>query len=231
MVRPHAIDFLRWCKDRGHAISLWTKAHSAWADHVRRTLCQLVANDDHQCSQTCRRIFEFVWSGNKVTRRCLSRACSEHFDDGGTSCRWCEVYSRTCRQCYCYFYSAHCPCRDVKDLRKVWYSSEKETDNFTKERTLIVENTPQNCIYNYGNALYVPTYRGGSCEEDSFFLKMQVFVERELETSTNVRHVRKCRHGDQYHACYEQYWTEEVYPQDRTWSWVVLWSWSGSVLW
>jgi len=105
----------------------------------------------------------------------------------------------------------------VKDLRKIWYSPEEATNGFVKERTLIIEDTPQNCRYNYGNAIYVPTYRGYPGEEEgtgdgerSIFSRLRRFFETELETCENVRFVKKCLHGEYYHACYQQSWLEEL---------------------
>jgi len=48
---------------------------------------------------------------------------------------------------------------------------------WTKERTVLVENTPQQCVHNYGNAVYVPTY------EDRV-------VERNAEVMEGKRHVK-----------------------------------------
>lgn len=46
------------------------------------------------------------------------------------------------------------------------------------------KDTPQNCRYNYGNAIYVPTYKGypeddGKEGKKSIFSRMQSFFERD----------------------------------------------------
>ena len=101
--------------------------------------------------------------------------------------KWCEVYGRAGPQCECSWDTSQCPCRYIKDLRKVFgysttiHQTEDETYRFTKQRTVIVEDTPQNCRYNYGNAIYVPTYKGGISSDECQFAKMQSFFEDELE--------------------------------------------------
>lgn len=214
-IRPGAVDFLSWCKRRGHAVSLWTKAHPEWADRVASKICPLVTRSDgrqHKCSGIdCRATFDFIWCGDKLRRQrepsmkwqCKTASDPNTILGSGLECRWCEIYSSRCNQCE-FHWNYTCPCREVKDLRKIWHSSDEETRNFVKERTLIVENTPQNCIYNYGNAIYVPTYKG-SLPEESTFTRMRAFFEK-LETSKNVREVPKCHHGPHYHACFEQAW-------------------------
>ena len=141
---------------------------------------------------------------------------------GIDDCKWCEVYASTCHQCDCAWDVGGCPCRYIKDLRKVYgYQNlerrtnhtsadedKDETRRFTRERTLIIEDTPQNCRYNYGNAIYVPTYRGGGryLETDEVFERLRPYIEQELETCQDVRFVQKCHHGRRYHACYQQTW-------------------------
>mmetsp|Transcript_20013 Transcript_20013/g.43667 ORF Transcript_20013/g.43667 Transcript_20013/m.43667 type:complete len:259 (+) Transcript_20013:157-933(+) len=210
-IRPGAIDFIRWLKSRGHRVSLWTKASSWWADRVAFEICPLV-HGPHECAGSqCGSTFDFVWSDDKLRRQSepsnrwqtMSMNCTT---STGNECKWCEVYSSTCHQCECTWNYA-CPCREVKDLRKIWCSNDEDTNGFTKERTVIVEDTPQNCIYNYGNALYVPTYRGCLSGDDAdIFSKMKVFFETSLEICENVRFVQKCQHGSHYHACYQQSW-------------------------
>ena len=131
--------------------------------------------------------------------------------DDAASCTWCKPYRRVCTRCACFTAGApYCPCRYTKDLTKIWKRQENLA-SFTRERTLIVENTPQQCIGNYGNAIYVPTYTGQDDdsqqeEEDFDFRRRFQKLALELEAAENVRHVVKCRHRKGPHACYEQSW-------------------------
>lgn len=231
IVRPGAIEFIRWCKQRGHAVALWTKGHDYWGTHVLMKICKAVMGPQHheECHRDCRETFSFCWGGDKLRRQQVESPYKKSLDsslwkwsDSSSSscgCKWCEAYSFECHQCECHF-NYTCPCSTVKDLRKVWRDQTEETQHFVKERTLIVENTPQNCIYNYGNAIYVPTFRG-SLVSINIFAPFQRFIQAELETSENVRTIQKCSHGKTYHACFEQSWitkyaSEEVSNEQET---------------
>jgi len=211
IIRPGTIPFLHWCKRRGHSIALWTKAHSSWANNVAMKLRKSVALYQKEQSFSgadfnVAELFDFIWSSDKLTRQNYPsiKSIYNSYIDTGIECKWCEVYSSRCGQCTCH-YNYTCPCREIKDMRKVWYSQSTETRNFTKERTLMVENTPQNCIYNYGNAIYVPTY-SGYLNRENVFERFQLYLERDIECCENVRAVKKCNHSSTYHACYEQSW-------------------------
>ena len=45
-----------------------------------------------------------------------------------------------------------------KKLSKVWANSELRRQGWTKESTLIVEDTPANCKHNWGNSIIVKTF-------------------------------------------------------------------------
>ena len=231
-IRPGVVEFLKWCKDRGHVLALWTKAHSSWASHVMTKLCQAV-HPDHKCRHgqgCCKRTFEFCWDSKKLTNQKLPfrwwQPEKGDYDKAlYSACRWCEVYRNVCHQCECAWDKQYCPCRQVKDLRKVWSSSTLlqcyscETPNkvgpalvnfsnnpFVRERTLIIEDTPQNCRFNYGNAIYEPKYKGGLYSDETFS-KLRTYVETTLEPSEDVRKIRKCDHHPiGYHACFNQSW-------------------------
>ena len=199
-IRPGAVAFLQTCRQRNHRVALWTAAPQSWAATVLRKLCTAV-HPDHQCTGgTCRKTFDFCWAGDKQRAQRSGKMSNENID----TCQWCQFYSSRCQRCCCFAYVYECPCRYVKDLGKVWYGSDPETQGFIKDRTLIIENTPQQCIYNYGNAIYVPTYKGG--HRDDIFDQLRVFMEDQLEPETSVRAVRKCFHRSGPHACFEQVW-------------------------
>lgn len=199
-IRPGVISCLQKFRKRGHRLALWTAAHSAWAFRVKKKLCQTVY-PDHDCTNSCSKTFDFCWSGDKMRAQKMGMASNPDWLYG---CRWCQFYSTRCQRCLCFQYTYGCPCRSVKDLRKVWNTDDPETNGFVKERTVIVENTPQQCIYNYGNAIYVRTYNG--YHTDDTFEAFCDFVIQELEPAPNVRSVRKCPHRPGPHACFEQSW-------------------------
>lgn len=205
MLRPGVVEFLQQCKRRGYLLAIWTAASPAWAYGVATKLCKLVQNDKHECSLECKRTFEFVWTGERQRSR---KVPAVYYSDADDHCRWCGPYKHDCRQCMCWQYAYACPCRHTKDLRKIWYAEDDSTKSFgTKHRTLIIENTPQKCIHNYGNAIYVPTFKFPEDEKDKhIFTKLGAYLETELESVSSVRAVQKCLHGSHPHACYEQLW-------------------------
>ncbi|CAB9499513.1 expressed unknown protein [Seminavis robusta] len=81
------------------------------------------------------------------------------------------------------------------------------------DSTVLVENTPRQCICNYGNAIYVPTFTGQNTaiEEKKFMERFKQFVVQ-LEQVENVRQVRKCDHPKGPNACYEQSWWKNNNP-------------------
>lgn len=213
ILRPDIIEFLALCKRRGHSLALWTKGHSTHGYHINHYICKKV-NPQHICYGKCRNTFDFVWGGEKLRKRQFpshrwqSKTMLD-FNGAETECKWCEVYSANCQQCTCYT-NYRCPCMEIKDLRSIWHSSREECNKFIKSRTLIVENTPQNCIYNYGNAIYVPTFSG--FQSDDVFERLRRYIVDVLEPCEDVRYVQKCSHGQHYHPCYEQSWlTDEKY--------------------
>lgn len=234
ILRPDTIQFLSWLKNRGHSIALWTKGHITHADNVKDFICKQVAAANFETNQeTFDFDFDFVWGGERMRRRSIPShryQTMSSFSSLGTECKWCEAYSSRCQQCTCYI-NYRCPCMGVKDLRYAWNpkrnknrnkdrtgtatkTDAKIADLFRKENTLIVENTPQNCIYNYGNAIYVPTFSG--MKNDDVFQRLQKYIMDALEKCDDVRTVSKCSHGQGYHACYEQSWlTDENYSNNN----------------
>merc|ERR1712032_1423284 len=45
-----------------------------------------------------------------------------------------------------------------KRLSKVWHNQSLRAKGYTRHSTLIIENTPEICGSNYGNAIYINTY-------------------------------------------------------------------------
>jgi hypothetical protein len=75
----------------------------------------------------------------------------------------------------------------TKPLRKVWRSKSFQKLGWNPKNTLILEDTPPNCISNYGNALYIRTYDVTEAHRnDSALLILQAFLDR-------IRHVDDVR--------------------------------------
>ena len=214
-VRPGAVEFLRWCKARGHSLAVWTAADASWANYVLWKLCTGLHGPDHACQgATCSRgTFDFCWSRERL---CVRQRIPVSAHGQVSGCRWCESYRSSCTRCACYTANAFlCPCRSTKNLHKVWAryqntetKDSRETSPFTRQRTILVEDTPQNCIHNYGNAVYVPRYTGSAKQEAGgvVFERLKALIVA-MEQVRDVRAVPRCPHNIQGpHACREQLW-------------------------
>ncbi|WP_222434816.1 HAD family hydrolase [Blastopirellula retiformator] len=73
---------------------------------------------------------------------------------------------------------------DVKDLRKV------KRRGYDLARTLIVDDTPKKCERNYGNAIYVPEFRGDPA--DDALPRLSAYLETLADVS-DVRRLEKRR--------------------------------------
>jgi hypothetical protein len=203
--RPGIIDVMTFLVERQHRVAIWTAGNAQHANQIARHFCSKVyAKEGHICQVGCRKTFDFVWWGEKLSRQRKEEFGSSDVDDV-YGCRWCRPYKHHCNQCSCATGHMYCVCRWVKDLRKVWKDPSPETSRFVKERTLIVENTPQKCVLNYGNTILVPTFTG----------RMK---EYHTQLSKNFkRFIRECiavGHRQGPHPCYEQdWWTQASSPQ------------------
>ena len=210
-IRPAVLGFLRWCRTRNHVVAVWTAAHGSWAHYVTWKICSTL-DPQHDCQGLeCRKLFSFVWTADHMVRRARI-PMSAHGEVA--VCCWCEQYRHTCERCTCHSGAMFaCPCRDTKDLSKVWkkhkiMSAQQQHQNaFTRERTIIIENTPQQCVRNYGNAVYVPSYKGNAHTEsnNAIFERLQELV-LQFEQARDVRTVSRCSHGTGAHACFQQSW-------------------------
>ncbi|EOD37003.1 hypothetical protein EMIHUDRAFT_225968 [Emiliania huxleyi CCMP1516] len=90
------------------------------------------------------------------------------------------------------------PARDyIKPLLKVWRGKKRAAAGFTRDRTIIVEDTPSNCKSNYGNAVYVPTFQAGDWSDNTLPLLSLHLDELDAHVRAqgiSVRYVEK-RYG------------------------------------
>jgi len=79
----------------------------------------------------------------------------------------------------------------TKPLRKVWRRNSMKKLGWSPKNTLILEDTPQNCVSNYGNALYIRTYDVTDLgRQDMALLVLQAFLDR-LRHVEDVRTIEK----------------------------------------
>lgn len=85
----------------------------------------------------------------------------------------------------------------IKPLRKIWRAKSKYP-TYTKENTLILDDTPITYARNYGNSIPIKTYQGDP--NDTELLKVSALLrqlKKEFDQTKNIRHVEK-RYYSQY---------------------------------
>eukprot|EP01083_Nonionella_stella_P093857 263221_1 len=92
-----------------------------------------------------------------------------------------------------------------KPLSKVWRSRTRRSEGWNKYNTLIIEDTPRNCVDNYGNAIYVDTYEiiDDTDNSDKCLFNLMKYLAALLQVDT-VRCIEK------------RYWIEIIEFVDKT---------------
>ena len=90
--------------------------------------------------------------------------------------------SDSCTKVYKYEYGYYIY---LKKLGNIW---KNKTLGLTKSNTIIIEDTPTNCIKNYGNSIYIPSYAGN--KKDEYLLKLIKYIKW-LNSQSNIRFIEK----------------------------------------
>jgi hypothetical protein len=162
--RPYVDEFLDFVCERFAHVAVWTLAGPEWAGFVLEYVLQRPISD-----------FAFVWCGDRASKVSAGTA---------TGAALAAEYDLCTPGMY----------QHVKDLAKVWKNAAVRAQTgqpgFTRFNTLIVEDTPSNCVRNTGNAIYVPTF---TCDdprataEDTILRKLCLYLDFLTCTCTNVR--------------------------------------------
>ncbi|KAJ8614243.1 hypothetical protein CTAYLR_001182 [Chrysophaeum taylorii] len=88
---------------------------------------------------------------------------------------WAFVYSS--ERCSVDGYSL----RTLKKLKKVWGNRRLRELGYTRDSTLIIDDAPEACRVNAGNAIYIPSYFGG---EDDCLVKIARYIAALSATAT-----------------------------------------------
>jgi len=80
----------------------------------------------------------------------------------------------------------------LKRLNKVWSKKWTKKIGMTRNNTIIIEDTPSNCLNNYGNAVYVSEYNRFKlkAQEDDTLPKLQLYLDH-LSAHQTVRNIEK----------------------------------------
>lgn len=80
----------------------------------------------------------------------------------------------------------------VKDLKKVFRQQGLRSKGYRRNNTLIVEDTPSNCVRNYGNSIFVSPFDIVKCSTPDRELSMlQMYLEKFILGKDNVREIYK----------------------------------------
>ena len=162
--RPYVDEFLDFVCERFAHVAVWTLASPEWAGFVLAHVLQRPISD-----------FAFVWCGDRASK--VSAGTT-------TGAALAAKYDLCTPGMY----------QHVKDLAKVWKNAAVRAQTgqpgFTRFNTLIVEDTPSNCVRNTGNAIYVPTFTcddSRATAEDTILRKLCLYLDFLTCTCTNVR--------------------------------------------
>jgi len=75
-----------------------------------------------------------------------------------------------------------------KPLKSIWNKNIGRKNGWTKDNTLIIEDTPETCIKNYGNAIYVPSFKYYKKDDT---LKNLIYFIKHIETVGKIRSLEK----------------------------------------
>lgn len=131
----------------------------------------------------CFETFETVsiWSAagkdhvNNISIRILPKGKNWLFVKHSEHCH--KRYGSGCGECPAFI--------TQKRLINVWRTNKYRNLGVKRENTIIVDNTPEVCVKNYGNAIYIRTFQGESNDEELIKLKSY------LSSLVNCRDVRK----------------------------------------
>lgn len=198
--RPHLDTFLEYCVENFKNIAIWTAGDDTWADLIVSKVLEpslkkskkgkrLVSSAGNTpCSSPLRRRHNIkeveLTSGSDDEDELISENESQELEEEKpfsfvytfNRCKPVIIKDKKSKKSY-QFYS--------KPLKKIWQSKKLREMGFTRQTTLIIEDTPENCIDNYGNAVYISPYdiTNPRSRFDSSLLKIQHLFSQILDTA------------------------------------------------
>lgn len=196
-IRPYLKQFLKFCFSNFKNVAIWTAGDKRWAEFVISKILlpclqsskkqkKLFISRESDRSQSPLRIRGEQTVEKNVYRTSHSSKNQKYkfsFVFSYEKCRPLLMKDRRTNKVYEYC---------SKPLYKVWRTKSLKKMGFNRSNTLIVEDTPENCIYNYGNAIYIRPFDilSGESRNDQSLLKLRYFFD-ELNETEDVRYVEK----------------------------------------
>lgn len=79
--------------------------------------------------------------------------------------------------------------KTCKPLSKMWRRSPARKIGMNKRNTIIIEDTPSNCVENYSNAIYIDEFNGQ--KTDRWLLDLMDYLKTDILNLKDVRSVEK----------------------------------------
>ena len=95
--------------------------------------------------------FAFVWDAERVS---MKRPTAVHDQQAGLSL---TMYR-------------------TKSLRKVWRRGDFQAEGWSRHNTIIVDDTPENFMNNYGNGIPIPAYQAWAAS-DEWLPRLRAYIE------------------------------------------------------
>jgi len=82
------------------------------------------------------------------------------------------------------------PTYRTKPLRKIWRRRDFQAQGWARHNTLIVDDTPENFMMNYGNGLRIPPYQATDAS-DQWLPRLRAYIESWGQEINDVRPIEK----------------------------------------
>ena len=79
----------------------------------------------------------------------------------------------------------------TKKMKKIWKTKKAKLNGITKDNLLIVDDTPQTYIENYGNAILIDTFDYGDTSSDKELYKLKLFLINLKKEKKSFRKIDK----------------------------------------
>lgn len=198
--RPHLDDFLKYCHMNFKNVAIWTAGDDAWADLI----VSKILDPSLASSKKGKRLVSSAGCtpiSSPIRRRPILDEIELKSDSSDESTDLesedeCEIEEPNT---FSFVYSfERCKPIIIKDrktdksyqyyskpLKKIWKCKTLRSMGFTRQTTLILEDTPENCVDNYGNAIYISSYDITTTKSrfDTSLLKIQGLFENILPSN------------------------------------------------
>ena len=188
--RPYLIQFMKYLfsnKNIAH-IAIWTASSPQWFDIVLK-YCDPIGKYKEK--------YAFIWDSKRIA---IKRAKLNEKNNN----KWNKYDLFDCINDCTNYVGYH------KPLSKVWRSKYlKQRLGFKRSNTIIIEDTPSNCVNNYGNAIYIKSFQ---CIIKQKKLKQHSTQHLCKDIETKKLNLKDCKNNFECeYNCYENVKDDHLY--------------------